>query len=198
MFSMQVIEHTVLDCSKTLAAKTAKSCCIGTFVSPSSVKTIFNRKEALKLKDAAPSEDQLSKINEQLSQLQASIDSLTKQKAEISSPISNRDFGPRKPKLPTTATPNSASNKSALSPDEQPYLGESSFELHSHQTGQILDIALHNSPAAGQGQDVTSSLQSLRGLHSGSIQNSDVDFTSDLPMPPVQTALAALRLLDGA
>ncbi|KAH9213613.1 hypothetical protein DL95DRAFT_390406, partial [Leptodontidium sp. 2 PMI_412] len=69
-------------------------------------------------------EDQLSKINEQLSQLQASIDSLTKQKAEISSPISNRDFGPRKPKLPTTATPNSASNKSALSPDEQPYLGE--------------------------------------------------------------------------
>ncbi|KAG4438649.1 hypothetical protein IFR05_005866 [Cadophora sp. M221] len=193
---MQVIEHTVLDSSTTLATETAKSCCIGTFVSFQSPTTRFSKRGAVKLNNVAFSDDQLSKINEQLSQLQASIDSLTKQKAEISSPISNRDFGPRKPKVPATATPNTASNKSALSPDERPYLGESSFELHSHQTGQILDIALHNSPAAGQGQDVTSSLQSLRGLHNGSIQNSDVDFTSDLPMPPVQTVLAALRLID--
>merc|ERR1711939_633093 len=146
-------------------------------------------------------DDQLSKINSQLSQLQNSVDILTKQKSElasrhrseISSPISNRDFGPRKPNVPT---PSSVSGKPALPSDEPPYLGESSFEVHSHQTGQILDIALHNSPAARQGQDVTSSLQSLRALHSGGIQNSETEFTSDLPMPPVQAVLAALRLID--
>ncbi|KAK0119466.1 hypothetical protein ONS95_010914 [Cadophora gregata] len=149
-------------------------------------------------------DDQLSKINEQLSQLQTSVDILTKQKSELSSrhrseipsPISNRDFGPRKANLPSVATPNSVSGKASLPSDEPPYLGESSFEVHSHQTGQILDIALHNSPAARQGQDVTSSLQSLRALHSANIPNSDVSFTSDLPMPPVQVALAALRLID--
>lgn len=147
----------------------------------------------------ASSEDQLSNINEQLSQLQASIDSLTKQKAEIHSPVSNRDLGPRKPNVPAVATPSSGTSKNAVSPEDRPYLGESSFELHSHQTGQILDIALHNSPAAVQGQDVTSSLQSLHGLHSCSIEDSsNVEFTSDLPMPSVQTALAALRMMNGA
>src|SRR4051812_22285105 len=110
---MQVIEHTVLDYSTTLPAKTAKSYCICTFVSP----WYFTRQKngrRWKLNNVTFSEDQLSKINEQLSQLQTSIDSLTKQKAELTSPISNRDFGPRKTKLPATATPNPASNNSTL------------------------------------------------------------------------------------
>ncbi|KAL2070276.1 hypothetical protein VTL71DRAFT_13302 [Oculimacula yallundae] len=140
-------------------------------------------------------DDQLSKINEQLSQLQLSIDSLAKQKEVLSSPRPPREVGTRTLILPA-ATPSTApSQKHVIPAEEPPYLGESSFEVHSHQTGQILDIALHNSPA-GQGQDVMSSLKSLRRIHSGGIQNSDVEFKTDLPMPPVQTALAALRMID--
>ena len=78
------------------------------------------------------------------------------------------------------------------SPHEMPYLGESSFAMHSQQTGQILDKALRNSPVPGQ--DVTSSLQSLHYGGNGADEDS---FTTDLPMPPVQVALAALRIMDG-
>ncbi|CZS96334.1 uncharacterized protein RAG0_05706 [Rhynchosporium agropyri] len=143
------------------------------------------------------SDDQLSKINEQLAQLQLSIDSLAKQKAEVSSPKVNREIGNKKPNPSPVATLKSASETNVVSSDDAPYLGESSFEVHSHETGQILDIALQDSPA-GHGQDVTSSLKSLRGLHNDSTQNYDVNFTTDLPMPPVQTVLKALRIIECA
>lgn len=138
------------------------------------------------------SEEQLSRVNEQLARLQSSLDSLTTQNnVQVPFPTSNRVVDSIKH---NEKTPNSVSSGNASSPNGIPYLGDSSFEVHSQQTGQILDSALHNSPAARQ--DVTASLQSLRDLQHSGNGNEENSFTTDLQMPSVQVALAALRIME--
>ncbi len=137
------------------------------------------------------SEEQLSRVNEQLAQLQSSLNSLTMQnnvQGSFSTP--NQVDSLRQ----NAKTPNSTPGGNVSSQNGIPYLGDSSFEVHSQQTGQILDSALHNSPAARQ--DVTASLRSLRDLQHAGNGNEENSFTTDLPMPSVQVALAALRLME--
>jgi hypothetical protein len=76
-----------------------------------------------------------------------------------------------------------------------PYLGESSFEVHSQQTSQVLEKALKSTPPSSH-EDAPSPLQSIRDLLREKTIHPPRSFSHDLPLIPVQTALRALRLTD--
>lgn len=95
-------------------------------------------------------------------------------------------------------TPNSNIDRETSSTTVH-YLGESSFEVHSQQTSQILEQALSNSPSSNLHHDTSSALKSLRDLLEAkpTFSNTVVTpFSHDLPMVPVQTALRILQVLD--
>lgn len=79
---------------------------------------------------------------------------------------------------------------------EAMFLGESSFEMHSQQTTQALEIVLNNSPVSIVDRETTSALQHLRGLLRQDKVLASKTFTNDLPMPSTQLALKALRMAE--
>lgn len=145
---------------------------------------------------STPSDENLESINTQLSELQGMIAGLTK----TASPILHQSVPQPLGSVPSRA---SSSKPSPIHAEEAtsstiPYLGESSFEVHSQQTSQILEKALGNTPPSNSHHDEGSSAwQSIRELLKEKTRPPPKSFTHELPMVPIQTALRALRLIDG-
>jgi hypothetical protein len=101
------------------------------------------------------------------------------------------------PRPPSSNRPNSTQAEQDTS-TTIPYLGESSFEVHSQQTSKILEKALSNTPPTNfHSDDTSSALQSIQKLLKEKTSHPPMSFAHDLPMVPIQTALRALRLVDG-
>lgn len=90
-------------------------------------------------------------------------------------------------------TPNSVETL----PDDSFYRGDSSFEVHSGATGQVLRDALndHKSPIARKGSPT--SLGPLQSFSHASKACSHNSFEHNLSMPPRDLVLKAVRLIKG-
>ena len=140
------------------------------------------------------SEEQLEKINNQLLQLQGTLDMLIKGDVQLRSqhalrPIDSTRQDEPTPKQAPVYGPGSSPNKSI-------YFGEASFEVHSQQTSKILENVLNNSPASTSNQDLSSTLKSLRDLVKNGKSKNITESVNNRPMIPVQTALAILRIIE--
>lgn len=106
--------------------------------------------------------------------------------------------------VPPVLPPSSNIRRSSIQSEEAisgtiPYLGESSFEVHSQQTSQVLEKALRSTPPSNFRSDGASSVwQSIREILIEKTSHPQEKFTYELPMVPIQTALKALRLIDGS
>jgi len=142
------------------------------------------------------SEEHLESINTHLSQLHNMLAKVTKD------PQSIQHSAPQ-PIGPFFSPPAGKKAKSTQAEEATsttiPYLGESSFEVHSQQTSQILEKALGSTPPSNSlPTEVSSGFQSIRELLKERTSNSSKTFNHEaLPLIPIQTALRALRLLGG-
>jgi hypothetical protein len=99
--------------------------------------------------------------------------------------------------------PSSNNGRSSIQSEEAisdtiPYLGESSFEVHSQQTSQVLEKALESIPSSRfHSNGGLSAWQSIREILKEKTSHPPKSFTHKLPMVPIQTALKTLRLIDG-
>ncbi|KAE9368960.1 hypothetical protein N431DRAFT_561255 [Stipitochalara longipes BDJ] len=141
-------------------------------------------------------EEHLESINTHLSQLQGMLANVTKDSlptiAQRSAP---QPVGPFF--SPTSKDKSGPTQSEETISSTIPYLGESSFEVHSQQTSQILEKALGSTPRSNpHDDDGSSAWQSIRELLKEKTSHSSKTFTHEVvPMIPIQTALRALRLL---
>jgi len=104
------------------------------------------------------SEEQLEKINSQLSQLQVSLNTLNSSNSQVILSPTNHSRDPlQSPTIRPIPTSGSSPNDQA----EAHYLGGSSFEVHSQQTGQIFNETLQNSPASFMNQVMPSTVNDI-------------------------------------
>jgi hypothetical protein len=155
----------------------------------------------MKLMVSTESEEHLESINTHLLQLQGMLASVTKDSlSPVTQNLRPQPVGPLGPLFSTPSKDKAGSSQSEeTTPSTIPYLGESSFEIHSQQTSQILEKALASTPASNaHDDDGSSAWQSIRELLKEKTDHNPKTFTHEVvPLIPIKTALRALRLLGG-
>ncbi|KAL3418131.1 hypothetical protein PVAG01_09846, partial [Phlyctema vagabunda] len=147
---------------------------------------------------ASSQEHYLEGINEKLTEIQNAIRDLNGVRSQsitqsLPTPSSNPDL--RHIATPTTFVGAESSHETPFS--DSTYRGESSFEAHSQQTGQILETTLLTSTVAQVDKDTSTALRSLRELTVTQEKRAKETYSTNLPLVPAPIALALLRLLTG-
>lgn len=131
-------------------------------------------------------EEQLERINTQLSELRNALDSNRASQIPTTTP-NPIPAEAESQKISAQLRGNSANDAS--------YMGESSFEMHSRRAKVAIEKVLEGSPAL-KGRNEPTTMFSLRALYTRSSAQNSVNLSNDLPLPPTQLALKALRVAE--